>query len=226
MSIKKLTKKASIAALTLLSSALMVNANAQDIDQENWIDLSDPSAIYSGVGIAGGTEGIDVSAKYGGYLNGQYKHQIAVEAMNDLEYYNINYKVLNASSLSGFTLESTWDRDFWGMEDVNDSSFGVFAKIPLIENQLYVHPKVNLGVLWGDDVESTTYIKFDATTRYKFNNIFWAGITPTYTYATKGRDINDWQGTLEAGVQLSSAFSLAAHVNDDEEFWADVLFLF
>ena len=90
--------------------------------------------------------------------------------MNDLEYYNIDYKVLNASSLSGFTIESTWDRDFWGMQDANNSSLGVFAKIPVIENKLHIHPKVNLGVLWGSDIDSTTYIKFDATTRYKFNN--------------------------------------------------------
>lgn len=223
MLIKKLTKIASIASIAFFSS---VNVNAQDLDQDDWVNLSDPNAIYSGVSIAGGTEGIDISGKYGGYLNGQYKHQFIVEAMNDLEYYNLDYKVLNASSLSGFAVETSWDRDFWGMHDVNDSSFAVFAKVPVIDGQLNVHPKVNLGVLWGNDVESTTYLKFDATTRYKFNSMFWAGVTPTYTYATEGNDINEWQGTLEAGVQLSSAFSIAAHVNDDEEFWADVLFIF
>jgi len=224
MTIKKLTNNGSIALLAFFSSSLLANAPASN--EETWYDLSDPRAVYSGLSVAAGKEGVNISANYGGYLNGQYKHQVTVEAMNDLEYYNVDYMLLNANTKSGFTVESTWDRDVWGINDVNDTSFGVFANIPLLNNKLNIYPKMNLGMLWGDEVDTTTYVKFDATTRYKFNRMFWVGVTPTYTYAMKGYDINKWQGTLDAGMQLSPAFALSAHVNDDEEYWVKVLFTF
>jgi hypothetical protein len=230
MFIKKIAKTSSIVLLTLFSSALLANVNTQVEKEETWLDLSDPRAIYSGVSVAGGNEGVNIAAKYGGYMNGQYKHQVSVEAINDLEYYNIDYMLVNANTQSGFTVESSWNRDIWGIKDVNDTSFGVFAKIPLLQNKfnnkLNIYPKLNLGMLWGDDVKSTTYIKFDATTRFKFNSMFWVGVTPTYTYAMKGYDLREWDATLDAGAQLSEAFALVAHVNNDEEFWVDVVFAF
>ena len=219
-------KKSTVALLTLFSSTLLANVNTQVQKEETWYDLSDPRAIYSSLSVAAGNEGVNISASYGGYLNGQYKHKITVEAMNDLEYYNVDYMLLNASTNSGFTIESTWDRDVFGLKDLNDTSVGVFAKIPLLNNKLNVYPKLNIGMLWGDEIDSTTYIKFDATTRYTFNRMFWVGITPTYTYAMKGYDVKEWETSLDAGVQLSSAFALAAHVNTDEEFWVDVIFAF
>lgn len=134
--------------------------------------------------------------------------------------------LVNASTDSGFSVETTWDRDLWDLKDLNDTSLGVFAKIPLMDNQLNVYPKLNLGMLWGEEVKSTTYIKFDATTRYTINRMFWVGITPTYTYAMKGIDIKEWEGSLDAGVQLSAAFAFSAHVNNNSEYWVDVIFTF
>lgn len=217
-------KKTTAVLLTLSSVSLFANTQTENV--EVWYDLSDPTAVYSNVSVGAGTEGVNISASYGGYLNGQYKHQITVEAMGDLDYYNVDYLLLNASSHSGFTVESTWGRDIWDIIDVNDTSVGVFAKIPMLNNKLNIYPKLNLGILWGDDIESTTYIKFDATTRYKFNDMFWVGITPTYTHAMKGYDLNEWDTSFDAGVQLSNAFSLAAHANTEEEFWVDVTFAF
>jgi hypothetical protein len=224
MFIKKFAKKSSIALLALVSSSLF--ANEQGANGEVWHNLSDPLAVYSNVSVGGGSEGVDVSASYGGYLNGQYKHKMTVEAMNDLDYYNVNYMLLNAGTNSGFTVETSWGRDLWDLTDVNNSSVGVFAKIPLMENKLTIYPKLNLGMLWGEDVDTTTYIQFDVTTRYKINHIFWVGITPTYTYAMKGYDIKEWDATLDVGAQLSGAFAVGAHWNDDNEFWFDVVFAF
>lgn len=227
MTIKKCSKNVSLALLALFSTSVF--ANTQVKKEETWYDLSDPRAIYSGVSVAAGNEGVNISANYGGYLNGQYKHKITVEAMNDLEYYNVDYMLINANTDSGFTIESTWDRELRidkQYVDVNDTSLGVFAKIPLLNDKLNIYPKMNLGMLWGDIESTTTYIQFDATTRFRFNRMFWIGITPTYTYAMKGHDLSEWNATLDAGVQLSPAFALAAHVNDDEEFWVDVTFAF
>jgi len=217
-------KKATLTLLSLFSVPLL--ANAQGNTQETWNDLSDPRAVYSSVSVAAGNEGVNLSASYGGYLNGLYKHKFTVEAMNDLEYYNVDYMLVNASTDSGFSIESTWDRDIWGLKDLNDTSLGVFAKIPLMNNQLNIYPKLNLGMLWGEEVKSTTYIKLDATTRYNINRMFWVGVTPTYTYAMKGIDLKKWEASIDAGVQLSPAFAFAAHVNNDSEFWVDVIFTF
>ncbi|WP_022940041.1 hypothetical protein [Psychromonas hadalis] len=219
-------KKCAVTLLTLFSASLVANVNTQVQKEETWYDLSDPRTVYSSLSVAAGNEGVNISASYGGYLNGQYKHKITVEAMNDLEYYNLDYMLVNASTDSGFTVESTWDRDIWGIKNLNDTSLGVFAKIPLLNNKLNIYPKLNLGMLWGDDVKTTTYIKFDATTRYTFNRMFWVGVTPTYTYAMKGYNVREWDASLDAGVQLSPAFALAAHVNTEEEFWVDVIFAF
>ncbi|MCP4323656.1 MAG: hypothetical protein GY951_03805 [Psychromonas sp.] len=224
MTIKKVTKYCSVALLTLFSGSLLANSQANE--NQAWNDLTDPRAIYSGVSVAAGSEGVNISANYGGYLNGQYKHKITVEAMNDLEYYNVNYLLLNANTKSGFTVETTWDRDIWGINDQHDTSLGVFATIPLLNNKLNVYPKVNIGMLWGDDVDTTTYIKLDATTRFNFNSMFWVGVTPTYTYAMKGYDLSEWQSSIDAGIQLTPAFAIAAHVNNDEEYWLDVVFAF
>jgi hypothetical protein len=224
MFIKKFNKKSSIALLTLFSTSLF--ANEQATSKEAWLDLSDPRAIYSGLSVAGGSEGVDVSANYGGYLNGQYKHKITLEAKNDLDYYNINYMLVNANTNSGFSIETTWNRDILDISSMNDTSVAVFAKIPQLDDKLNIYPKLNLGMLWGDKADTTTYIKFDLTTRYRFNHMYWVGITPTYTYAMDGYDINEWTATLDAGVQFSPAFAVGAHVNDDKEFWFDVVFAF
>ena len=226
--IKKLAKTGSLLGLTLFSAALFANEKANTA--QAWVDLSDPFAVYSGVSVAAGKEGVNISANYGGYLNGLYKHKITVEAMNDMEYYNVNYMLINASTNSGFTIETTWDRDLSNLnkaiiKDANDTSLGVFANIPLLNNKLNIYPKLNLGMLWADEVDTTTYIKFDATTRFKFNHMFWVGVTPTYTYAMKGYELSEWQATLDAGMQLSPAFGISGHVNNDE-YWIDIAFAF
>lgn len=228
MTIKKIT-------LSLLSiCSLPLLANTQTDDQNTWHDLSDPRAVYSSVSVAAGKEGVNLAATYGGYLNGLYKQKITIESMNDLDYYNADYLLVNANSNSGFSLETTWDRDDWGIKeldgvkDINDVSAGVFAKIPMMvmNSRLNVYPKLNLGLLWGDKVKSTTYIKLDATTRYSITDTVWVGISPTFTYAMQGYEINEWGGSVDAGMQLSSEFAFAAHFNTEDELWVDVIFTF
>ncbi|PKF62181.1 hypothetical protein CW745_07235 [Psychromonas sp. psych-6C06] len=214
----------SLACMALFTLPLSVIAQEQN--EENWIDLSDPRAIYSSVSVAAGNEGVNISGSYGGYLNGQYKHKITLEAMNDLDYYNVDYMLINASNNTGFSFESTWDRDVWGIRDVNDTSIGVFTKVPLMNNKLNVYPKLDLGMLWGDDVKSTTYIKFDATTRYSFTNKLWVGVSPTYTYAMKGIELSEWYGSVDAGIQLSESFAFSVHYNTDQEFSVKTIFTF
>lgn len=229
-------KKITLAMLALCSAGYLSTAQANPLveadDPSTWHDLSDPYAVFSSVSVAAGKDGVNLSASYGGYLNGLYKHKVTVEAMNDLDYYNANYLIVNNKTNSGFSIETTWDRDEWGIREldnvgnVNDVSAGVFAKVPVMKGRLNVYPKLNLGLLWGDDVDSTTYIKLDATTRYNVTDVAWVGVTPTYTYAMKGYELNEWAGSIDAGIQLSSEFAFAAHFNTEDQFWVDLIFTF
>jgi len=224
-------KKITLALLSLCSAPLL--ANTQSSEQHTWHDLSNPREVFSSVGIAAGKDGVNLSASYGGYLNGLYKQKITVEAKNDLDYYDVEYMVLNDRTNSGFSVETTWDRDEWGFNElddvdgVNNVAGTVFAKVPLLKNEaLNLYPELKLGLLWGSGVDSTTYIQAEAPVRYNVTERAWVGATPTYTYAMQGYDINDWDVSVEAGIQLSPEFAFSGHFNSDDELWVKVLFTF
>ncbi len=217
-------KKMRLVLFSLCSAPFIFNAQAEDT--EVWHDLSDPHAVYSSVSVAGGNEGVNISASSGGYLNGQFKHKITLESMNDLDYYNADYMIVDSSHNSGFAIETSWGEDLWDVDDTNNTAVAIFSKIPLQGEQLHLYPKLNLGLLWGDDINSTTYITFDLTTRYNISDILWVGITPTYTYGMQGYDLREWNTSIDAGVQLSGDFAFAAHFDDDYDFWLSVIFTF
>jgi len=230
-------KKITLTLLSLLSAPLLAApgpggqpaggaGGATDGRSAVWHDLSDPRAVYSSAIVSAGKDGVNLSASYGGYLNGLYKQKITVATMHDLDYYQVDYLLVNANTNSGFSLETSWDRDNWDIKNVNDSAIGVFAKVPLYEGMLNIYPKLDLGLLWGDDVKSTTYIQVEIPARYKVTDFFWVGATPTYTYAMQGYNLNEWDGSFDAGVQLSPEFSFAAHANTNDEYWVDVIFTF
>ena len=216
--------KVSIASLL---SAFSFSAMAA----QDWNDFSDPVAVYSNASIAAGNEGVDISGTYGGYLGGVYKHRFNVAVKNDLEYYEANYLLLNSASESGIAIDTTWVRDI-SFEDVeykntNDAALGFFAKLGFMRDRLNFYPKMSVGYLWGDDdMEDTTYVKFDATTRFSFNDIFWIGASPTYTYGMEGLELNEWDATFDAGAQLSSSFGVSVSGNNDKEFLARMTFAF
>jgi len=236
--IKNRFLKVSITSLVGLFS-LSVFA-AEDKNTENWNDFSDPVAIYSNATIGGGNKGVDITGAYGGYLSGVYKHRFTAAAKNDLEYYEFDYLLLNSSTESGVAIDSSWHRDI-SFEDVdyrnvNDVSFGFFAKLGFFEKELNYtdgmnrsinfYPKVSVGYMWAEDMVDTTYIKLDATTRYAINKMLWVGVTPTYTYGMEGLELKEWAASLDAGIQLSSSFGINASVNDDKDFKGEVKFAF
>ena len=227
MILKNYVLKASVSALLGLSSVAVL---AADDTGKPWVDMSDPTAIYSSATIGGGTEGIDLSAAYGGYLSGVYKHRFTIAAKHDLDFYEANYLLLNSTSNSGLTIDSSWSKDIRAdgndYDDVNDTSIGFFAKLGFMDNHVNFYPKVSVGYLWANDIENTTYVKFDSTTRYTFNRMYWVGITPSYAHGFKGVDLNEWAATVDAGVQLSDVFGFSVSANDDEEFTANVTFAF
>ena len=213
---------------TSLLSAFVVQAVAEEND--SWVDFSDPTAVYSKAGLAGGTEGVDIYGALGGYLGGQFKQKLTVAAMHDMDYYNIDYFALNTSNSTGFSLNTTWsdvyDHGEYDNASYDKASVGVVKKL-ILENQRFkVYPSMNLGIMWGDAIPSTTFIELDVPVRYNVNRNFWVGVTPNYSYALRGLDIKDLDATVDAGYQLAEEVLVSAHFNNDEEVWADFTFAF
>ncbi|MDA7747413.1 hypothetical protein N8878_08830 [Psychromonas sp.] len=218
------------ASVVSMASMFSFSVLAADKNSKTWVDMSDPTAIYSNATIGGGTEGIDLSGTYGGYLTGVYKQRFTVAAMHDLDYLEVNYLLLNSASESGLIVNSTWDEDIRvdhvDYKDANDIKVGFFAKLGFFEKKLNFYPQVNIGYTWAKEMKDTTYVEFEATTRYTFNRMFWIGVTPTYAHGMKGEDLNEWTGTVDAGMQLSDVFGFTVSANDDKEFTGSVTFAF
>lgn len=197
-------------------------APVSKVQTRNWVDFSDPIAIYSKVGLATGTEGVDVFAAFGGYLGGQFEQKLTLEAKHDTDYYNINYLAFNTSNETGFFLNTRWDT-------YDEASAGVVKKLRFAADpRLNIYPSMKFGFMWDldDSIPSTTFVELDAAIRYTANRHFWFGITPNYRYALDGLDIKDFDATVEAGYQLAEEVAVSAHVNNDEEAWVDFTFAF
>ena len=220
-------KTVKLFAVSLLS-AFAVQAVAER--NSSWVDFSDPTAVYSKAGFAGGTEGVDIYGALGGYLGGQFKQKLTVEAMHDLDYYNINYFAFNTSNDTGFSLNTTWSDVYehgdYDRDSYDKASVGVVKKLILENRSFKVYPSMNLGIMWGDSIPSTTFIELDVPVRYTVNHNFWVGVTPNYTYALRGLDIKDLDATVDAGYQLAEEVAVSAHFNNEEEVWADFTFAF
>ncbi|MFT6984602.1 MAG: hypothetical protein ACJAT7_000399 [Psychromonas sp.] len=206
-------------SISLLSVSAAHSVAAQDSNR-NWVDFSDPTAVYSKAGLGAGTEGVDLYAALGGYLGGQFKHQLTLEAMHDLDYYNVNYFIFNTRNDTGFSLNTTWGDEY------DKASIGALKKLTLEDKHIKIYPSMNLGMMWSDSIETTTYIEVDAAVRYSVNRAFWFGVTPSYTYAMKGIEIKELNATADVGYQLAKEIALSAHINNDGEAWADFTFAF
>tara|TARA_R110001583_G_scaffold79172_1_gene214058 strand:+ start:1455 stop:2192 length:738 start_codon:yes stop_codon:yes gene_type:complete len=238
MILKNALLKASMASLVGLFSFSAIAAEFDVVEGEGtgtgeveaWVDMSDPTSVYSSATIGGGSEGIDLSASYGGYLSGLYKQRFTIAAKHNSDFYEANYLLLNSATNSGIAFDSSWSKDIRvdsvDYDNINDTSVGFFAKLGFNDEHVFFYPKVSVGYLWSNDIEDTTYVKFDATTRYSFNPMYWVGVTPTYAYGFKGADLNKVTLTVDAGVQLSEVFGVSVSANNDEEITANVTFVF
>jgi len=227
--ILKISIMSLVGAFSLVSYAAEANATSA----EAW---GSPVATYSNVNLGSGTEGIDLSASFGGYLGGVYQHRIQVAAKQDLEHYEANYLLLNTASQSGVTIESTWsedvefDKEFGKgeveFEDVDSVEVGLFSQLDFPDDRLKVYPKMNVGYIWGDSIIDTTFVEFELSVIFRLNDQIWFGAAPSYIHSMDGVVIEEFQGSVDAGIKLSETFGLSASVNEDREFLGKVIFAF
>ncbi|MFT5653531.1 MAG: hypothetical protein ACI8W9_001476 [Psychromonas sp.] len=227
----EISKMFKIKKIKLLSSALFCvfagQATAQQVAQTQYrgVDFADPTAVYSSAGIGGGTEGVDVFGSFAGYLGWQMKHQLTLEAKHDLDYYNLNYMAFNSRNNSGFLVDSTWSYDYKGYS-VDKTAFGVIKKVPLSNEKITLYPALKLGMMWGNDISTTTYLDVEVSARYAVSDLFWIGATPQYLYALKGVNVKEFKGTVDIGYELAENVGVAAHLDENAEFWAEFTLAF
>ncbi|ABM02764.1 hypothetical protein Ping_0922 [Psychromonas ingrahamii 37] len=220
-----------IKKIKLLSSAFFCifvgQAVAQQPAQTKYrsVDFADPTAVYSKAGIGAGTEGVDVFGSFAGYLGWQMKHQLTLEAKHDLDYYNLNYMVFNSRNNSGFLLDSTWSYDYKG-QSVDKTAFGVIKKVPLKNKKITLYPAMKLGMMWGNNISTTTYLDVEMAARYAVSDLFWIGATPRYLYALKGANVKEFKGTVDIGYELAENVGIEAHLDENAEFWANFTLAF
>ena len=220
-----------IVAVAICSLTSFSSVAAGKSDKQDYIaDFSDPIAIYSNVDVGISDDGVDISAGLGGYLAGSFKHKLQVTAKDDLEYFEVNYLAVDTSTDTGFVLDSTWKKDLFWIDDANDVSAGIIKKIPLLNERLNLYPKLKIGVIFGDYVKSTTYIKLDMATRFAVTSGFWVGVTPTYTYAMKGYELDEWTTSFDLGYMFKNGFGVSAQTiidsHEADEYRANITFAF
>ena len=205
--------------------------NSRQADKKNmsdWYNFGDPTDLHSYIAMYAGNEGADISFGLGGYLFGSFTHQLVLEANNNLEYYNIDYNIVDTSTNTGFSINTTWDRDFIFARDSHDTSVSVIKKLSIIPEEFAIYPQLYLGELLGSYVHSTTYVKLDSAFRYSVQKRrLWLGITPSYQYAITGENIREFNLLLDMGLQFTDSFGLSAHWdNDYEKISAGIKFAF
>jgi hypothetical protein len=222
-------------SIVSLASLFSFSAAAEDYESENW---GSPVATYSNIKLGSGSEGIDLSATFGGYLAGVYKSSIEIAAKNDLEYYEANYLLLNSASESGVTIESTWNEDItientngpgeFDYENIDTVAVGIFSKLNFPDPKLTAYPKMSVGYMLGNDngFLDTTFVQLEVGVRYNIDEKIWVGATPAFTHSMKGEEIDEFTGTIEAGIKMSDTFGVSASVNEDQEFLGTVIFAF
>jgi len=225
--------KTSIVSLIGFFSLTANAADGDAVSSESW---GSPIATFSNVSLGSGTEGIDISASFGGYLGGLYQYQLELASKQDLEHYEVNYLLLNTASESGITINTTWSEDVEfdnengpgdiEFEDINTADLGLFSKLSFPDARIHAYPRMSVGYMWGEDILETTYVEFEVAVLFNINEMFWIEATPTYLHSMEGVEIDEFTGELEAGAKLSETFGVSVSINDDEEFLGRVIFAF
>ncbi|MCK5819282.1 MAG: hypothetical protein KAH18_08510 [Psychromonas sp.] len=227
-------KKRTLKILALIAGSL-ISISSLALEQFNpknyLVDFSNPLAVYTNLGLGMSNDGADIYGGIGGYLTGSFKQQLQIEAKGDLDYYNVNYLAVDSISETGFLLDSIWSRDYyWTTSNANDTSLGVIKKVPVIEGLVSVYPTLKFGYIWGGGVEDTSYLKLQIPIRFNIIQGFWAGMTPAYTHGMKGFDLNEWNGSLDAGYMFKNGVGLFAQTvldsHEDTQYRANVTLAF
>ena len=233
----------SVTAATLLfaisASPLLANATEQPAqppvqqadlqeEQKKAIDMSDPTAVYTAVGVQAGTNGMQVSGQFGYSPEGGRKHMGFVEYRNDdgLNNLRARYFTPGATGLGAFVdvsrnEQSVADQDV----AINTAMAGLMQVLP-INDKITLYPSLLAGNIWSDDkiagqdvYDSTTIITFNTYATYAINDKTWLMFNPVYTYGIDGEDTRDFYLEMALGYRISNTETVRLHASNDNDVW-------
>ncbi|WP_083700142.1 hypothetical protein [Shewanella sp. UCD-KL12] len=192
----------------LLSANEAVNDNDYDKDtdtdkdKDKTVDMSDPTAVYSSIGVKADTSGkLDASA---GFAWGN--NQLLIESKGGGDSLSMTYANMNKGA--GFYAEAS------GNAERRSTSIGYVTTLPLAEN-LKIYPVIMAGYI-NDELmdEVTGIVTAGFYTRYNLGSGFHLGLDPFFTYGQNGYQANTFDAFI--GFQHKT-HRIRLGVNEEKE---------
>ncbi|WOT06696.1 hypothetical protein [Shewanella youngdeokensis] len=224
----------SVTAAILLLAFTTSTAFGSDTDQTDQteqkqeIDMSDPTSVFTAVGLQGGTNGMQVFGQFGYSPENGRKHMGFVEYRNDdnLNNYRMRYFTPGASGLGVFADVSRSEHNVAG-EDVamNTAMAGLMQVLP-INDKITLYPSLLAGSIWSNDknagqdvYNTTTIITLNTYATYAVNDKVWLMLNPVYTYGIDGEDTRDIYLEFALGYRLSKTETVRLHASNGNDVW-------
>ena len=172
-----LVTKATAAAMGLLLTNLSYAENEE-------IEFSDPTVVYSSVEAAYGTEGATLGLGISAPISDDWAVLAKYEAKEDLQLHRLRAFAANTNVGSGFMVDYIWDTDF---ADVGADSHSVVVNalqvLPIGDKAMLV-PMLGAGFTKNDFSDNKAYIGMaQAMAIYNFTPDIWVNMIPQYTYS-------------------------------------------
>ncbi|AQS39319.1 hypothetical protein Sps_04213 [Shewanella psychrophila] len=170
--------------------------------REPVIDMSDPTAVYSSIGVKADSSGtLDASTGFAWGSN-----QLLVESKGGAESLSLTYA--NMSQGSGFYGEAS------GNSAQRSASIGYVTTLMLSE-KLKIYPVIMAGYINDEIMDRVTGIATAGFyTRYNLGSGFHLGLDPCFTFGQDGYQVNTFDAFV--GYQHKT-HRLRLGVNEDRE---------
>jgi len=194
---------------------------AMATEQEEVADMSDPTAVYTSVGLGYGNKGYN--AKIGLQLpdaGDGSAHMISLEVKEGGDTFRGRYFKVDTTSGFASSLDASYDQ----LTGTAHVSAGALQTIPLTE-RLVIYPGLYLGGMIGDQENlrgQTTGVDLLAITataqlysKFQITEQMWLNLNPAYTTSLYGIESNKFDVEVAVGYQFTPVFNTRIFHNNN-----------
>ncbi|MGC9461147.1 hypothetical protein [Vibrio genomosp. F10] len=206
---------------TLLLTALPLftfNTFAEEVAAP---DMSDPTAVYTSVGVGYGTSGYN--AKIGLKLpstSSNEANMLNLEVKNGGDTFRGRFFNVDNSTGGAISVDAGYDRN----SGVANISAGALTTLPLSENIVF-YPGLYLGGMIGDRLNvdnHTTGVDIKALTatgqlytNFKLTDKLWLNVNPSFTTSLYGIKTDTFDLEVAIGYQITPVFNARFYHNNN-----------
>jgi len=157
--------------------------NEEQIENES-IEFSDPTVVYSSVEAAYGTEGATLGLGVSAPINDNWAALVKYEAKEDLKLHRLRAFAANTNIGTGLMVDYIWDTDFADAgADSHSLVVNALQVLPVGEKAMLV-PMLGGGFTTNDFSNNDAYIGMaQVMAIYNFTPNVWVNMIPQYTYS-------------------------------------------